>query len=69
MLAIGTKVKISERYPSPGPADEADRFLHGKTGVVGGTGNTPAYQNYNVIEYDAGGFGLFLDVELDVIDD
>lgn len=69
MLAPGTKVKVSNRYPCPGPSAEADRALWSREGTVLRAGNTDKYSEYNAVEYIDGGMGLFLDAELDVIDD
>lgn len=67
MLAPGTKVKVSNRYPYPGPSVEAERTLWGREGTVLHAGNTDKYSEYNAVEYVDGGMGLFLDEELDVI--
>lgn len=69
MLPVGTKVKVSNRYPCPGPSAWNDRTLWGREGVVLHAGHTDKYNDYNAVEYVDGGKGLFLDVELDVIDD
>lgn len=67
MLVAGTKVRVSNRYPCPGPSAEDDRTLWGREGTVVDAKGTSKY--YNIVEYVDGGNGLFLDVELDVIND
>lgn len=67
MLAVGTKVKVSNRYPYRDYPRSTERTLWGREGTVLHAGNTDKYREYNAVEYVDGGMGLFLDEELDVI--